>query len=80
MGEMNAQDFIQLVTNMRLAQKSYFKQRTRSNMLASMEIEKQVDQALAAGIDLTGATQQLDLFAAANTEPPQNNGGGGYLG
>jgi hypothetical protein len=73
---MKANDFIDLVKNMRLAQKKYFKQRGTPNMVASIELERQVDQALAEGIDLTGATQQLDLFATANAEPSEKSGGG----
>lgn len=65
---MKADEFVQLVTDMRAAQKHYFKQRTKSNMLASMDIEKQVDQALAAGIEIPGQPEQLDMFAAANTQ------------
>lgn len=66
---MKADDFVQLVTDMRAAQKAYFKQRTQSNMRASMEIERQVDQALAEGIEIPeGMPKQLDMFAAANTQ------------
>lgn len=64
---MKAKDFITLVKEMRDAQKKYFKQRGQANMLASMEIEKRVDRAILEGIDLTGTTEQMDLFAAANT-------------
>lgn len=66
---MNAEEFMQLVTRMRAAQKKYFKQRGQANMRASIEIEKQVDQALAEGIEIPeGKPQQLDMFAAANTQ------------
>jgi len=65
---MNALEFIDLVTNMRAAQKKYFKQRGQANKLASIEIEKQVDQALDEGIVIPEAKpKQLDMFAMANT-------------
>jgi hypothetical protein len=70
---MNAEDFIKLVTDMHEAQKTYFKKRGQANMLASMEIEKQVDQALAEGITIPeGLPKQLDMFAVANTQGEKN--------
>jgi hypothetical protein len=64
---MEAKEFVDLVTRMRAAQKTYFKKRGQANMLASMEVEKQVDQALAEGITIPeGLPKQLDMFATAN--------------
>jgi hypothetical protein len=70
---MEARAFIDLVANMRAAQKKYFKERGKANMLASMEIEKQVDQALDEGITIPeDKPKQLDMFAAANAEGEAN--------
>jgi hypothetical protein len=65
---MNARDFIQLVANTRAAQKAYFKQRSQSNLKASLTLERRVDQALEEGIEIPeGMPKQLDMFATANT-------------
>lgn len=64
---MKANDFIQVVAEMRVAQKAYYKQRSQSNLKASIALERQVDQALEEGIEMPeGMPKQLDLFAAAN--------------
>ena len=65
---MKATDFVDLVTQMRAAQKKYYKRRTTENMQASIKLEKEVDQALAEGIEIPeGMPKQLDMFAVANT-------------
>ena len=68
---MNAEEFVKLVTEMRVAQKKYFKERTGSSLIESKKLEKQVDQVLETGLDNDTAADvavQLSL-----TE----NGGGG---
>jgi hypothetical protein len=69
---MEVKDFIDLVVRMRAAQKNYFKKRGQANMLASMAIEKQVDQALAEGITIPELPKQLDMFATANAQGESN--------
>ena len=59
---MNAQIFFDLVGQMRAAQKKYFTQgRLQSDLIASKELEKQVDQILASGLDQPGEPVQLTL-------------------
>jgi len=48
---MNTQEFFDLVTRLRAAQKTYFKQRSRENLISAKDLEKQVDAALAEGLD-----------------------------
>lgn len=65
---MNVQEFIDLVKEMRAAQKAYFKRQSPSNMLISMELERRVDKALAEKIKIPeDQPKQMDLFATANT-------------
>jgi hypothetical protein len=43
---MNNLDFINLVKELRLAQKKYFKERTQSSLVAAKKLEAEVDKAL----------------------------------
>jgi len=63
---MNVSKFLRTVRDMRDAQKKYFKSRLRSDLIASKELEKQVDQALADGIVF-----DLDIEVLRNEEPEQ---------
>jgi hypothetical protein len=49
---MNIVAFVDLVRNMRKAQKNYFKDRTQANLIASKMIEAKVDKALQEGVIL----------------------------
>lgn len=44
---MQEQHFYELVEQMRAAQKTYFKERTGSSLVAAKKLEKQVDAAIA---------------------------------
>lgn len=63
---MNVSEFTRMVKEMRDAQKKYFKSRLRSDLIASKELEKRVDQALADGIVF-----DLDIEVVRNEEPEQ---------
>lgn len=59
---MDAQTFFDLVGQMRTAQKKYFTQgRLQSDLIASKELEKQVDQVLKDGLDQPDEPVQLTL-------------------
>lgn len=47
---MNVSEFIKIVKEMRATQKSYFKDRQRSDLIRSKELEHKVDKAIAEGI------------------------------
>ena len=47
---MNVSEFTRTVKEMRDAQKRYFKSRLRSDLIASKELEKRVDDAIEDGI------------------------------
>ena len=50
---MNAEQFIQLVRKMRERQNAYYRQgRKQSDLIASKELEKEVDRALLDGISM----------------------------
>lgn len=65
---MTYQEFLQLVEEMRTAQKTYFSNRTQNNLLTSKRLEKLVDNAIAEGkfYDANQAQEsdaaQMDLF------------------
>lgn len=44
---MNAREFFYLVSNMRSAQKAYFKDRSQLTLKASIVLERQVDEEIA---------------------------------
>lgn len=44
---MNEQEFRRLVSEMRIAQRGYFKSRAQETLLRSKQLEKQVDEELA---------------------------------
>lgn len=72
---MQATDFVDLVRRMRSAVKTYYKQRTQSNLRAAIDLERQVDGALEEGIEIPqDAPKQLNLFATANTEKEPYDG------
>lgn len=48
---MNVSEFTRTVKEMRDAQKSYFKDRLRSDLIRSKELEAKVDKALKDGLD-----------------------------
>jgi rubrerythrin len=43
---MNSVDFVDLVAKLRAAQKTYFKERTQSNLIEAKNLEAEVDRAL----------------------------------
>lgn len=59
-------EFVSLVARMRAAQAEYFHTRTRGALIASKQLEHQVDDIIAHGLDSSQAendpSRQLDLF------------------
>lgn len=54
---MNAEQFIELVRKMRQAQNAYYRQgRKQSDLIASKQLEKEVDRALLDGISFPAET------------------------
>jgi hypothetical protein len=49
---MEAYEFVSKVREMRKVQKAYFKNRLQSDLIQSKQLEKEVDQALEAGVVL----------------------------
>lgn len=49
---MNIQDFIKLVREMRRAQLDYYRDRTYGKLVAAKDLERQVDSALRASVEL----------------------------
>ncbi len=68
---MNVSEFTRLVKEMREAQKAWFKNRLRGDLIRSKDLERRVDKALADGIvfdlDIVSSVEpgQLDLFDGA---------------
>ena len=64
---MNAMEFVNTVREMRTAQKDYFKNRLRTDLIRSKELERAVDKALAEGVtvfetkSLAGEVEQMAL-------------------
>ena len=74
---MNIQGFIELVRKMRTAQLDYYRDKHKifSNLIAAKDLEKQVDAALRAGIDVTPArpttAKQTSFMEATNEKQDQ---------
>lgn len=67
---MNAEHFIELVRKMREKQNAYYRQgRKQSDLIASKQLEKEVDRALLDGISFpVEGEQQIELFTEAGNE------------
>lgn len=63
---MNVSEFTRTVRDMREAQKAYFKNRLRSDLIRSKELEAQVDSALKEGIVF-----DLDIVTVETDEQPK---------
>lgn len=66
---MNVSEFTRLVRDMRAAQKAWFRDHERGDLIRSKDLERRVDKALADGIvfdlDIVSSVEtpdQLDLF------------------
>lgn len=59
---MNVSEFTRLVEEMREAQKAWFKNRLRGDLIRSKDLERRVDKALADGLVSSVEPGQLDLF------------------
>jgi hypothetical protein len=59
---MNTMDFVTKVREMRQAQKDYFKNRLKSDLVKSKSLEREVDQALEEGVTVyaTATLEELD--------------------
>lgn len=62
---MSPQQFIDLVCRMRSAQKQYFRTRCHADIVESMKLEREVDQALR---DFSNPKDQLSLFPSAASQ------------
>jgi hypothetical protein len=51
---MNIKEFVELVARMRAADKLYFRKRTKTHLEAAIDLERQVDQAIAQGVEVEG--------------------------
>lgn len=52
---MNIQEFTKLVREMRRAQLDYYRDRTYGKLMAAKNLERQVDSALRAGVDVASS-------------------------
>lgn len=74
---MNVSEFTRLVKEMRQAQKAWFKDHERGDLIRSKDLERRVDKALADGIifdlDIVSFVEpeQLDLFDKARPTDDQ---------
>lgn len=70
---MNAKDFIQLVAQMRNAQKQYFATRSKTALTEAKRLEMQVDNLLANSEKQTPSNNWVQLTIEDETTPtPQN--------
>ncbi len=68
---MQADEFIVLVSQMRAAQKKYFKNRLQGDLIAARDLEGRVDKALRDGVSIeTGALTDA-VFEMAKPTPAQ---------
>lgn len=63
---MNVSEFTRVVKEMRDAQKAYFKNRLREDLVRSKELERRVDQAISEGIVF-----DLDIVQVETEDQPK---------
>lgn len=66
---MDHKEFIDLVANMRRAQKEYFEHRTNAALSSAKSLERKVDKVLAEGIRVDTSGSQGVLFAGTEDTP-----------
>ena len=66
-GEKEMTEFMQLVREMRKAQKEYFKTRDKDVLAKSKQLEKRVDSKIKKEEALANNTQELDKIALFNS-------------
>lgn len=66
---MNVSQFVKVVSEMRTAQKAYFKSRLQSDLIKSKELERAVDTAIREGIVF-----DLDIVDERTPEPEPGQG------